>query len=100
VSATANAAAPKPSSHQAASRLQRTIANAATATTIRTRSPIGYDRFVTVAAKLSPPAAESTSSSATAENTAPAASEVTSPSSQTDAGNRFALPRASMIRPA
>jgi hypothetical protein len=56
--------------------------------------------LVTVAAKLSPPAADSTSSSAIAENTAPAASEVTRPSSHTDAGSRRAPPRASMMRPA
>jgi hypothetical protein len=99
VSATAKNAAPKPSSHQAGSGRQRTIANAATLTTSSTRSPIGYDRLVSVDAASSVSACASTSFSVTAVKTAPAASDVTMPSSHTDAGSRRVPARASRIRP-
>ncbi len=54
VPATAKNVAPRPSSHHTGSGRQRTIASAATATTMRTRSPMGYDRLVTVSANGTP----------------------------------------------
>ena len=99
MSATAKNAAPRPSSHQAGSGRQRTIASAATLTTSSTRSPIGYDRLVSVDAASLVSACASTSPNVAAVNTAPAASELMMPSNHTEAGSRRVPARASMIRP-
>ena len=99
MSATANSAKPAPSSHHTGSTRQRTIASVATTTTMSTRSPTGYERFV-ITSGNDPDAVSMIRSTVKAENSAPTASEVTTPSSQTDAGTRPWTERASNTSPA
>ena len=98
VSATANRPKPATSSHQAGSAGQPTIDSVPTTTTMRTRSPSGYERLVITSAG-EPLIPVITRDTVKADTSAPTASEATSASSTTLSDTRFSWDRASRIRP-